>query len=159
MAKVSLLVSVVVAVCIVGFGQGQEMFKVEGDVYCDPCRIQFQTPLSKKLPGAAIRLECSNIDSQALTYSINGTSDGEGHYTVEVEGDHEDDICEVKVVRSPDAECNVSMDHEMTVSRVVCAVNSGINSDVRYANPIGFMTNQVDPKCTSVIRELFTNDD
>lgn len=28
-----------------------QVFNVEGDVYCDPCRVQFVTDLSKKLPG------------------------------------------------------------------------------------------------------------
>lgn len=28
-----------------------EVFNVEGDVYCDPCRVQFVTDLSKKMAG------------------------------------------------------------------------------------------------------------
>lgn len=53
MAKAIALVS---ALCIVALvatvaHAHNQVFNVEGDVYCDPCRVQFQTELSEKLPG------------------------------------------------------------------------------------------------------------
>lgn len=41
----------IAAIAAVAHGQQQEVFHVEGDVYCDPCRVQFVTELSQKLTG------------------------------------------------------------------------------------------------------------
>ena len=152
---------ITLVVCIMAFAtivhsHKNEVFKVEGDVYCDPCRVQFQTLLSKKLSGAEITVECRNIETKALTFSVNGTTDSHGHYVVDVLGDHEDDTCEVKTVSSPDIACSVPM-NDLTVSRIECTTNSGIHTDVRYANPIGFMTNEVAPQCMSIMRDLFAD--
>ncbi|KAG6397851.1 hypothetical protein SASPL_139301 [Salvia splendens] len=145
MAKAGCLVCVLCILAFATVGRSYEVFKVEGDVYCDPCRVQFQTPLSKKLSGAGIKVECRNIETKAVSFRVNGTTDGQGHYVVEVVGDHEDDTCEVVAVSSADAACN------MTVSRIECTTNSGIHTDARYANPLGFMTNHASPQCLSVL--------
>ncbi|XP_047964275.1 anther-specific protein LAT52-like [Salvia hispanica] len=153
MAKAGRLVSVLCILAFATVARSYELFKVEGDVYCDPCRVQFQTPLSKKLSGAGIKVECRNIETKTLTFSVNGTTNEQGHYVVEVVGDHEDDTCEVVAVTSADAACNVPMD-DMTVSRIECTTNSGIHTDVRYANPLGFMTKHASPQCLSVLKDL-----
>lgn len=104
--------------------------------------------------GAGVVVECRNIESKALTFSANATTDAQGHYVVEVVGDHEDNTCEVKAVNSPDVHCSVPMD-DMTISRIECTTNSGLHTATRFANPLGFMTNEVSPQCMSVIKELF----
>lgn len=48
MARAAYLIS---ALCILAVATASEVFNVEGDIYCDPCRVQYETPLSKKLPG------------------------------------------------------------------------------------------------------------
>lgn len=108
--------------------------------------------------GAGVVVECRNIETKELTFSGNATADAQGHYVVEVKGEHEDDTCEVKAVNNPDLHCNVPMD-DMTVSRIECTVNSGMPAAIRFANPLGFMTNEVDPACASVIKELFVDQD
>ncbi|KAL1537708.1 anther-specific protein LAT52-like [Salvia divinorum] len=156
MAKAACLVSMICIFAFVTVARAHELFKVEGDVYCDPCRVQFQTSLSTKLSGAGIKVECRNIETKALTFSVNGTTNEQGHYEVEVVGDHEDDTCEVMAVSSPDGACNMPMD-DMAVSRIECTTNSGIHTDTRYANPLGFMTLDAAPQCVSVLKEILVD--
>ncbi|KAL8510110.1 hypothetical protein ACS0TY_017071 [Phlomoides rotata] len=127
--------------------------QVEGDVYCDPCRVQFVTQLSRKLTGATVRLECTDLETKAVTYSVEGVTGADGHYTLNVIGDHPNDKCEVAVVKSPHEDCSEPMG-DFDKSVVVCTDNTGIHSAVRYANPIGFMTSAALPQCASVLSEL-----
>lgn len=191
MAKAIALVS---ALCIVALvatvaHAHNQVFNVEGDVYCDPCRVQFQTELSEKLPGniyihsaticwdsalcrlkknkkhviyllrfdyagATVRLECKNEVTKALSYSVEGVTDVNGKYSLQVHGDHQGDECIVRAIRSPRADC-VEPLSEVDGARIVCTENIGIHSGVRYANPIGFMTKEGDPKCMSVLQDFF----
>merc|ERR1711925_38386 len=63
--KMAKAVSLVSVLCILAFAtvahcHAPEVFNVEGDVYCDPCRVQFETKLSHKIAGAPLKLECSD---------------------------------------------------------------------------------------------------
>ncbi|CAA0816039.1 Pollen Ole e 1 allergen and extensin family protein [Striga hermonthica] len=136
----------------------QEVFTVEGDVYCDPCRVQFQNPLSEKLAGAAVKLECVNLETKAVTYSVEGVTDGTGKYSLKVSGDHENDSCSVKAVKSPKPECSEPLT-DVELSRVDLTENIGIHSDVRFANPIGFMTKDPHAQCISVLQDIFSDQD
>ncbi|CAI9754966.1 unnamed protein product [Fraxinus pennsylvanica] len=107
-------VSLVSALCILAFAtvahcHAPEVFNVEGDVYCDPCRVKFETKLSHKIAGATLKLECSDPITRNVTYSVEGVTDSNGHYKLNVKGDHGDSICEVRLTESPEAECNVPM--------------------------------------------------
>ncbi|XP_073147887.1 anther-specific protein LAT52-like [Henckelia pumila] len=156
MAKAVALVS---AFCIIAFAaatahaHSQEVFKVEGDVYCDPCRLQFQTKLSQKLPGSKVRLVCTDAVTKAVTYSVEGVANADGHYSLSVTGDHEKDICEVRAVASPKSDCAEIMS-EVESSRIICTRNSGIHTPVRFANPLGFMTKDIIPQCLDVVKDL-----
>merc|ERR1711925_55598 len=62
--KMAKAVSLVSVLCILAFAtvahcHAPEVFNVEGDVYCDPCRVQFETKLSHKIAGAPLKLECN----------------------------------------------------------------------------------------------------
>ncbi|KAI3457378.1 hypothetical protein Pfo_014041 [Paulownia fortunei] len=159
MAKVVALVSAlcILALATVAHSKKRDVFAVEGDVYCDPCRVQFQNALSEKLAGAAVRLECTNIDTKAVTYSVEGVTDSNGHYTLQVVGDHENDTCQVKAIKSPKPHCSEPLT-AVAESRIVCTENVGIHSDVRYANPIGFMTKDASPQCISVLQDVFADE-
>ncbi|XP_073017194.1 anther-specific protein LAT52-like [Primulina eburnea] len=158
MAKAVALIS---AFCIIAFAavtahahaHSQEVFNVEGDVYCDPCRLQFQTKLSTKLPGATVRLVCTDAVTKAVTYSVEGVANADGHYSLSVVGDHEKEICEVMPVASPRSDCAELM-NDIASSRIVCTRNSGIHEAVRFANPLGFMTKDIFPECLNVIKDL-----
>ncbi|CAA2973020.1 anther-specific LAT52-like [Olea europaea subsp. europaea] len=155
MAKAVALVS---ALCILAFAtvahcHAPEVFDVEGYVYCDPCRVQFETKLSHKIAGATLKLECSDPITRNVTYSIEGVTDSNGHYKLKVKGDYGDNICEVTLNKSPEAECNVPMVGQQT-SRIVCTENSGMHDSVRYANALGFMTKNSISGCKEVLDEL-----
>lgn len=97
-----------------------------------------------------MRVECRDLETKAVTYSAEGVTGADGHYSVEVSGDHEKDNCEVSVVKSPRSDCSEPM-AKFERSRVECTTNSGIHAAARYANPIGFMTKAADPHCAPVL--------
>ncbi|XP_059664523.1 olee1-like protein [Cornus florida] len=126
-------------------------FTVEGKVYCDPCRVEFVTSLSQFLEGADVVLLCKNAETGNVTYSVNGKSGKDGSYTLKAEGDHGNDVCEVKVATSPQPDtCGEAMDEPAPVA--LTDIES--NSDIRYANYIGFMKKDPDAECTKVLEEL-----
>lgn len=51
-------VAIVSALCFLAFASiaHAQVYNVEGQVYCDPCRVEFQTSLSKGLKGIVINL-------------------------------------------------------------------------------------------------------
>ncbi|XP_073136280.1 anther-specific protein LAT52-like [Henckelia pumila] len=159
MAKVVGLVSaicIILAISTVAHGRDQ-VFNIEGDVYCDPCRVQFQTTLSQKLPGATVRLVCTDEVTRKVTYDVEGVSNADGHYSLKVVGDHENDICDVTPVKSPLPQCSDPMT-DVLKSRIVCTDNSGMHTAVRYANPLGFMTNNIHAQCPQVLHDLDLHD-
>ncbi|EOY28007.1 hypothetical protein QUC31_012799 [Theobroma cacao] len=136
--------------------QAPEQFFVEGKVYCDNCRAQFVTKISKYMAGAQVRLECRDREGGDITYSVDGETDESGTYHIKVEGDHEEEICEVSLVQSSDPECS-EIDKENFLrksARISLTKYSGITSDSRLANPLGFMVKKPLPECTEVLREL-----
>ncbi|KAK6134677.1 hypothetical protein DH2020_031602 [Rehmannia glutinosa] len=159
MAKAVALVSAICILALATIAQSHkhEVFKVEGDVYCDPCRVQFQNALSQKLAGATVRLQCSNIETKAVTYTVEGVTDSNGHYSLQVTGDHENDTCDVKAIKSPRPDCSEPLT-DVAESRIVITENIGIHTDVRFANPIGFMTKEANPQCISVIQDFFADE-
>ncbi|KAI5662402.1 hypothetical protein M9H77_21725 [Catharanthus roseus] len=145
------------AVCILALATfahcHPEVFDIEGNVYCDPCRVEFETRLSSPIAGATVRLECRNSEFENVTYSIEGLTDSVGHYKLSVKGEHEEDICEISAVKSPREDCNVKFE-SFEKARISCTENSGIKGDIRYANPLGFMTEKSSSECQEVLEEL-----
>ncbi|WOH11934.1 hypothetical protein DCAR_0831430 [Daucus carota subsp. sativus] len=140
-----------------GSPSGGRDFKVQGQVYCDPCRVRFITQLSTFLKGATVRLECRNREQDTnLTFSGEATTDDTGTYHITVDDDHEDDICEVKLVKSPDPQCSeINLEKNTRYgARVSLAANSGMASNVRMASPICFLTNKAHEDCDDLIREI-----
>ncbi|GER29166.1 pollen Ole e 1 allergen and extensin family protein [Striga asiatica] len=151
MAKVVALASALYILALAAISNAHNnlfLFNVEGDVYCDPCRVQFETELSQKLVGATVRLECRHADTKTVIYSLEGITGPNGHYNLSVVGDHGDEICEVSVVNSPNNECNEPLGEK---SRVVLSNNDGMHSTVRIANAIGFQTKTALPQCGPVL--------
>lgn len=108
--------------------------------------------------GATVRLECRNREQDTnLTYKGEDvTTDGTGTYHISVDGDYEDDICEVKLVKSPDADCSeISVNkHSKDAARISLAANSGIASDARMANPLGFLKKEANAECEQLLGEM-----
>ncbi|XP_009602640.1 anther-specific protein LAT52-like [Nicotiana tabacum] len=155
MAKAILLLSAVCILAFVNFAQchDSQAINVEGSVYCDTCRVQFQTKLSEYIEGATVRLACKDIETEKETYSVEGVTDKNGKYIIKVEGDHENELCEVSIVKSPREDCKESA-IGFENSRVVCSANVGIHNPTRYANPLFFMKTEAVSGCKDVLDEL-----
>ncbi|KAI3668079.1 hypothetical protein L6452_43154 [Arctium lappa] len=137
-----------------GGGGGPKSFVVEGRVYCDPCRIKFPTKISTNIPNTKVILGCRKRENDAAeTYTVEGTSDPKGMYSITASGDHEEEICDVRVKESPDKKCSEVMGAEST-SRVSLTDKNGVRGKTRTANPIGFMTKEVDPRCKEILNEI-----
>ncbi|CAK9151694.1 unnamed protein product [Ilex paraguariensis] len=164
MAKaVALVASALCFLALASLAQCHEknQFHIEGKVYCDTCRVQFETRISDNIPGnshdnnsgAKVRLECKNREHGKITYSVEGVTDANGQYSLLVEGDHEEEICEVRVVESPREDCADPMEG-LEHARVACTGNNGLLTPVRYANPLGFMKKESLSNCKEVLDEL-----
>ncbi|KAK4798474.1 hypothetical protein SAY86_030800 [Trapa natans] len=153
---VVLLASTACFLTLLRTAQADSRFFVEGKVYCDTCRTQFVTRLSEYLDGATVRLECSEREGGSLTYSVEGTTDNTGTYRLPVDGEHEEEICEIVLVKSNKEGCDeVSKDTFLRNSaRITLTANSGMSTPVRSANPLGFMKKIPLPECSDVLKEL-----
>ncbi|KAJ8769168.1 hypothetical protein K2173_000943 [Erythroxylum novogranatense] len=155
MEKSYLVVSLTLALCfssILGYAYAG-MMMVEGKVYCDNCRVEFETSLTQFIAGAKVRLECRARSNGTMTYEIDGLTDSTGTYHLPVSGDHEDEICEVKAVKSSRPDCSEQFKGDVP-ARILLTRNVGMVGKSRYANPVGFMTKEPHPDCTKVLEEM-----
>ncbi|KAI4374678.1 hypothetical protein MLD38_012645 [Melastoma candidum] len=109
-----------------------------GKVVCDPCRVSFETTVSYPLAGSHVRLECFNRTSGAFTYAAEAKTDANGKYQLTVEGDHEEEICEVHAVNSSDPKCNSLIPDAIKNARISLTKNNGVTDSSRYANHLFF---------------------
>ncbi|KAJ9543318.1 hypothetical protein OSB04_023025 [Centaurea solstitialis] len=136
-----------------GGGKDEESFVIVGQVYCDPCRIQFPLDISYPVPNAKVILECRERENSAVTYTTVGMTDAKGMYNITAPGDHEEEICDVFVRESPDSKCPEVMDYE-SLSRVSLTDKNGVRGRTRNANPIGFMIKEIDPRCYEILKNM-----
>lgn len=105
--------------------------------------------------GATVKLECREREGGSVTFSNEAVTDKTGHYSIEADGDHEEEVCEVALVKSKDSDCNeISEEGYGHKSRVSITNNSGITNPVRLANPLSFMKKEKLSECKEVLREL-----
>ncbi|GMH27120.1 hypothetical protein Nepgr_028963 [Nepenthes gracilis] len=160
MAKSHNLLIVASALCflsLVGISRcHSDRFFVEGQVYCDTCRIEFVTRVSEFLEGARVRLECRNRTGGDIAYTREGVTDKNGRYSLPIDGDFEDDICEVTLVKSPREDCSeLPIDpFARQAAKVSLTSNNGVVDPIRSANPLGFMISNPLPECHEVLKEL-----
>lgn len=103
-----------------------------------------------------MKLECKDRESQSVTYSKEAETNEHGRYNIQVDSDHEEEDCEVVLVRSPDPECSeISHEsHQQVSARISLTNNNGISGPVRIPNPLGFMRKEAAPECPEVLKEL-----
>ncbi|XP_010518802.1 PREDICTED: pollen-specific protein-like At4g18596 [Tarenaya hassleriana] len=164
MASKGMVLLMASAICVsyvVGFAAADaddlDRFQIQGSVYCDTCRVQFITRLSKFLQGAKVRLECKNRVTGALTVSKEAVTDDTGSFLMQVTGDHEEEVCEIMLVESPDQECSdVSKDAYLrNAAKVSLTANDGIvSNETRIVNPLGFMVKTPSADCPAAFQEL-----
>ena len=104
--------------------------------------------------GATVNLECRNrtIDG-GITYSRESVTDESGKYSFPVEGDHEEEICEVRVTKSPREDCNEFMG-AWNKARVLLTKKDGLCEPLRFANSLGFLKKEAVPGCAEVLKAM-----
>ncbi|KAJ4726434.1 Pollen-specific protein-like [Melia azedarach] len=130
---------------------------VEGRVYCDQCRAQFETKLSEPVESATVALECRTRDTEEVVYTHEVETDKNGAYMIPAESGHAELICEVVLVRSPDEECNEII-AGASRARIVLSTNSGVAEPVRHANALGFMAKEAVAGCDKVLEDMGINE-
>lgn len=91
-------------------------------------------------------------------YSLEGKTDKNGIYSLPVDEDFAELICEVTTVSSPRDDCNDKF-ADFEKARVLITTKNGVASMARYANPLGFMKKEAIPECKEVIKELFPDEE
>lgn len=105
---------------------------------------------------------CRERDAGAkVTFSKEAVTDANGMYSVAVDGDHEDEVCEVKLLKSSRADCSEvdTESHLEQASRISITNNNGIVSPVRTANPLGFLKTERLPECGHILLQLGLHED
>ncbi|CAN1150068.1 Olee1-like protein [Linum perenne] len=151
-----ILASAICFLALLGSANGSA-FTVEGKVYCDTCRTQFITRLSEFMKDAEVRLECKDREGGTVTFSETGMTDEHGVYHIPVTGDHEDEICEINLLKSPRPDCSQILKQEHPndeTARISITGHNGMTSGVRIASPLGFMVATPKPECADVLKEL-----
>ncbi|KZV51092.1 Olee1-like protein [Dorcoceras hygrometricum] len=149
--------------CLSGIAHSASpQFFVEGKVYCEVCRANFINKLSEPMAGAKVRLECREEEAGSITYSVEGETNDQGLYRLPVQGDHDEEICEVTLVKSSRPDCDDLPDEgwaQKPVSRVTLTSHNGIQGNTRNANPLGFAKKVALPQCSEVFKELADDQD
>ncbi|KAF0927639.1 hypothetical protein E2562_035493 [Oryza meyeriana var. granulata] len=160
LAAVALLLLAVASALAAGArADGPPGFTVTGRVYCDNCRAGFETNASHSIKGATVQMECRHFETQELHHKAEATVNEWGWYKMEVGEDHQEEICEVALLRSPEAEC-AEIERFRDRSRVPLTRNNGIKQGgIRYANPIAFFRKQPLASCGDILRAYDLYDD
>ncbi|KAL6627144.1 hypothetical protein ACP70R_030870 [Stipagrostis hirtigluma subsp. patula] len=149
----ALVVALLAVVAGVASGQAKQGgFTVTGRVYCDPCRAGFETNVSYALSGSQVKVECRPFGGGAETVKAMATTDKEGWYKVEIDQDHQEEICEVVLAKSTDAACS-EIEESRDRARVPLTSNNGIKQQgVRYGNPIAFFPKEPRKDCGGILQ-------
>ncbi|XP_006664913.2 major pollen allergen Lol p 11-like [Oryza brachyantha] len=157
--RLLLQLAVASALAAGALADGPPGFTVTGRVYCDNCRAGFETNVSHSIKGATVQMECRHFETQEVKHRAEAAANEWGWYKMEVGGEHEAEICEVALVRSPEAEC-AEIERFRDRSRVPLTRNNGIKQDgFRYANPIAFFRKDPLPACGDILRSYDLYDD
>jgi len=103
--------------------------------------------------AAKVKLVCNNRDNGTETYTVEGATDNSGTYRLPVAGDHEDDICEVRLVESSRPDCNEPF-RSIDSARILLTKNVGVVDKTRYPNALGYMKKEAQPECADVLKEM-----
>lgn len=72
-----------------------------------------------------------------------------------MDGEHEEEVCEVRLIKSPRDDCGeISTGAFARRSARISLANNGIASSNRLANALGFLKTDSLPECPQVLKEL-----
>nr|AFK37732.1 unknown [Lotus japonicus] len=147
-----LLVLCVVPAMVAAIRPAKNPFIVKGCVYCDPCRAGFETSATTRIAGTEVMLLCRQKNSNEVVYTKRGWTNSKGEYTISVSEDHGDQICDAKLISSPHPTCKEATPGR-DQARVILTRYNGIASDDRFANAMGFMSENVAAGCTQILKQ------
>ncbi|XP_039845829.1 pollen allergen Phl p 11-like [Panicum virgatum] len=153
-------VAMLAVATLAGVASGEKAggFVVTGRVYCDPCRAGFETNVSKSVPGATVEVVCRRFGSSKETLKAEATTDEYGWYKLEIDQDHQEEICEAVLAKSSDPAC-AEVEEFRDRARVPLTSNNGIKQQgVRYANPIAFFRKDPLADCGTILNKYDLND-
>ncbi|CAL5202885.1 unnamed protein product [Lathyrus oleraceus] len=158
-SRVALLVFLCVLPAMVSaIRPAKNPFCLKGRVVCDPCRAGYETSAITHIAGAEVALECKDRISNKVVYTKAGRTDPSGEYTMYVDEDRADNVCDVKLVRSPQNSCNEATPGR-DQARVILTRYNGIASNDRFANAMLFMANEVASGCAEILQKMHELDD
>ncbi|CAI8597489.1 unnamed protein product [Vicia faba] len=131
---------------------------LKGHVVCDLCRAGYETSAITHIAGAEVALECKDRISNKVVYTKLGKTDSNGEYTMYVDEDRVDNVCDVKLVSSPQNSCNEATPGR-DQARVILTRYNGIASNDRFANAMLFMANEVASGCAEILQKMHELDD
>ncbi|MED6148688.1 hypothetical protein PIB30_055222 [Stylosanthes scabra] len=124
-------------------------FVVEGKIYCDPCRVEFETRLSRPLKVVMTHLECHKANNDKnITYRVATETDNNGYFFLTVNGERAGEICELRTDTSAHSQCNEPMKNNSY--KLVITKDDGVTTEKHYVRSIGFMTPDIHPKCLEI---------
>ncbi|MCD7446281.1 hypothetical protein HAX54_000091 [Datura stramonium] len=99
---------------------------------------------------------CRNQTDDTVTLMVEGQIDDRGVYSLLVERDHEDEICEMIPIKSTMDDCTEipNEGHAKEYARITITNNNGIAGTTRHANPLFFWKKEASPECDEVFKEL-----
>lgn len=103
-------------------------------------------------------MQCKDRFSNDVVYTKRAWTDSTGCYTIHVDEDHADQVCDAKLVSSPQHDCKEATPGR-DQARVILTGYNGIASNDRFANAIGFMTQEVASGCADILRQYQEFDD
>ncbi|KAI8557865.1 hypothetical protein RHMOL_Rhmol04G0044100 [Rhododendron molle] len=124
-------------------------FSVEGNVLCVTCKLNSETD-ADTLGHGELEIRCRSRKNGTVTLIQPTMADNGGCWKTYVEDGHQDDLCMVRVVASPDPRCNAKVAGFRSV-RITLAdfKQNGLNT--LYVNkPLGFVKNEALPSCRKV---------
>ncbi|KAK4747475.1 hypothetical protein SAY87_014061 [Trapa incisa] len=159
MAKLALLCALFVLPAIaVAARPTRHPLLVTGKVYCDPCRAGFETSASTFIAGAKVKVECRDRQTMKVLYTREASTDSTGTYVIPVNEDHEDQLCDAILVSSPHPTCRIPSAGR-DKARVILTRYNGLATDDRFANNMGYTTEQPMAGCNQILQQYQELDD
>lgn len=106
---------------------------------------------SSPLTGAKVRLECRKRTNGEEVFSAEGVTDKTGTYNIVVPGEHGREICESVLVSSSEPGCAAPVPGREKARVVLCS-KTGIVSNKRFANSLGYQKDVALPVCADVLK-------
>ncbi|XP_059295075.1 olee1-like protein [Lycium ferocissimum] len=157
-STVIFIASTICLFSLLGITQANDEYEfiLEGMVYCDPCRSEFKTNLSQPLADARVGMQCRHPETEQITITVSASTNSTGYYHMLIDGDHESELCETYLIRSPKEDCSEipNQGHGRESSRVTLTNNNGISGKYRDANPLFFLAKKVAPECAQEFKEM-----